>query len=101
MPAFAGKGDRSLGPSYGDMTSAIALFLDTPGRLELPLERIRPALRAHYVDNAGTIYWVGTGRMTPFIQRLVDAEDDGLNPADYPIDTLIDLRDGTRCRAIR
>ena len=94
MPAFAGKGDRSLAPSYGDMTSSIALVLDTPARLELPLERIRPALRAHYVDNGGTIYWVGTGRMTPFIQRLVDAEDDGLNPSDYPIDTLIDLRDG-------
>jgi murein L,D-transpeptidase YcbB/YkuD len=94
MPALAGKGDRSPGPSYGDMTSSIALVLDTPGRLELPLERIRPALKAHYVDNRGTIYWVGTGRMTPFIQRLLDAEDDGLNPADYPIDTLIDLRDG-------
>ncbi|MBK1869359.1 L,D-transpeptidase family protein [Aestuariivirga sp. YIM B02566] len=93
-PAFAGKGDRASGPSFGDMTSSIALFLDSPGRLELPLERIRPALKAHYVDNGGTIYWVGSGRMTPFIQRLVDAEDDGLNPDDYPIDTLIDLRDG-------
>ncbi|MGE0238281.1 MAG: murein L,D-transpeptidase [Parvibaculaceae bacterium] len=94
MPAFAGKGDRSPGPSYGDMTSSIALVLDTPGRLELPLERIRPALKAHYVDNGGTVYWVGTGRMTPFVQRLLDAEDDGLNPSDYPIDTLINLRDG-------
>ena len=93
LPASAGKGDRSMAPSYGDMASSIALLLDSPGRLELPLERIRAALKAHYVDNAGTIYWVGTGRMTPFIQRLLDAEDDGLNPADYPIDTLIDLRD--------
>lgn len=93
-PALAGKGDRASGPSFGDMTSSIALILDSPGRLELPLERIRPALKAHYVDNGGTIYWVGSGRMTPFIQRLVDAEDDGLNPDDYPIDTLIDLRDG-------
>ncbi|MBM3520156.1 MAG: peptidoglycan-binding protein, partial [Alphaproteobacteria bacterium] len=59
----------------------------------LPLERIRPALRAHYVRDGGAIYWVGTGRMTPFIQRLEDAEDDGLNPADYPVDPLIDLRD--------
>jgi L,D-transpeptidase YcbB len=91
--ASAGKGDRSAGPAYGDMTAAIALVLASPDRLELPLERIRAALKAHYVDNGGTIYWVGTGRMTPFIQRLLDAEDDGLNPADYPIDTLIDLRD--------
>ncbi|MGE3875431.1 MAG: murein L,D-transpeptidase [Parvibaculaceae bacterium] len=94
MPAWAGKGDRAATPTYGDMTTSIALFLASPERLELPLERIRPALKAHYVDNAGTVYWVGTGRMTPFIQRLLDAEDDGLNPQDYPIDTLIDLRDG-------
>ncbi|WP_162918718.1 L,D-transpeptidase family protein [Taklimakanibacter deserti] len=94
MPAFAGKGDRSAGPSYGDMTSSIALMLAAPERLELPLERIRQQLKTHYVDNGGTVYWVGTGRMTPFIQRLLDAEDDGLNPDDYPIDTLIDLRDG-------
>jgi len=94
MPAFAGKGDRSAAPSYGDMTSSIALMLASPERLELPLERIRQRLKTHYVDNGGTVYWVGTGRMTPFIQRLLDAEDDGLNPDDYPIDTLIDLRDG-------
>lgn len=92
-PSRAGKGDRSTGPAYDDMAASIALVLDSPQRLELPLERIRAALRAHYIDNAGTIYWVGTGRMTPFIQRLLDAEDDGLNPADYPVDTLIDLRD--------
>jgi L,D-transpeptidase YcbB len=93
VPAWAGKGDRSAGPAYGDMTSSIALMLADPERLELPIERIRAALKAHYVDNTGIVYWVGTGRMTPFIQRLLDAEDDGLNPADYPIDTLIDLRD--------
>jgi len=31
--------------------------------------------------------------MTPFIQRLEDAQFDGLNSADYPVDTLIDVRD--------
>ena len=47
----------------------------------------------HYVRDKGAIYWVGTGRMTPFLQRLADAADDGLNPDDYPIDALIELRD--------
>jgi hypothetical protein len=28
--ASAGKGDRSLGPAYGDMTSSIALMLASP-----------------------------------------------------------------------
>jgi len=90
-PAFAAKGDR--GPDYADVSAAVARILNAPGRLPLPLERIRPALQAHYIRDAGTIYWVGTGRMTPFIQRLAYAEDDGLNPEDYPVDSLIEIRD--------
>ena len=91
MPAEAGKTDRA--PSYEAVSAEIAALLQSPERLPLPLERIRPALIAHYVRDKGTIYWVGTGRMTPFIQRLADAADDGLNPTDYPIDSLIQLRD--------
>ncbi len=90
-PAFAGKSNRV--PNYEAVSAAIARLLQSPERLPLPLERIRPALTAHYVRDGGTIYWVGTGRMTPFIQRLADAADDGLNPEDYPIDSLIQLRD--------
>ncbi|MBL8905199.1 MAG: L,D-transpeptidase family protein [Rhizobiales bacterium] len=90
-PANAGKGD--LNPPYSETGEAIAAILESPDRLALPIQRIRPALKAHYVDNGGTIYWVGTGRMTPFIQRLERAADDGLNPADYPIETLTDVRD--------
>ena len=70
--------------------------LQKPERLPLPLERIRPALTAHLRAGQGPVYWVGTGRMTPFLQRLADAADDGLNPADYPIDALIELRDADR-----
>jgi murein L,D-transpeptidase YcbB/YkuD len=94
-PAHAGKSDR-LSPGFGLTSSAIAQILDSPGRLELPLERVRPALKAHYVTNNGAIYWVGTGRMTPFIQRIANAADDGLNPDDYPASTLIKLRDGIK-----
>jgi len=90
-PASAGKGD--LNPSYEATTQAIAEILESSDRLPLPIQRIRPALQAHYVDNGGTIYWVGSGRMTPFIQRLGRAADDGLNPDDYPIESLIQVRD--------
>ncbi len=91
-PAFA-AGDSNA-PNYQDVATAVAELLNSPDRMALPIERVRQALKAHYVDNAGTIYWVGTGRMTPFIQRLEDAQFDGLNPDDYPIDTLINVRDG-------
>jgi L,D-transpeptidase YcbB len=90
-PAFA-AGDSNA-PNYEDVSSAIGELLNSPERMALPVERVRQALKAHYIDNGGTIYWVGTGRMTPFIQRLEDAQFDGLNPDDYPIDTLIDVRD--------
>ena len=89
--AYAGKGDRV--PSHEGVTAAITEILNSPDRLSLPIERIREALKAHYLNNDGSIYWVGTGRMTPFIQRLEDAQFDGLNPDDYPVDTLIDVRD--------
>jgi murein L,D-transpeptidase YcbB/YkuD len=91
LPAQAGKDDRV--PDYAAVAAAIADILESPKRLELPVERVREALKVHYLDHSGTIYWVGTGRMTPFIQRLLDAEDDGLDPQDYPSETLIDLRD--------
>ncbi len=90
--AQAGPGGRV--PSHEAVSAALAAILNSPERQPLPIERIRPALKAHYLDNGGSIYWVGTGRMTPFIQRLEDAQFDGLNPADYPVDTLIDVRDG-------
>lgn len=83
----------SEAPPATEVQAAISDILNSQERLPLPLERIRPALVAHYVRDQASVYWVGTGRMTPFLQRLADAADDGLNPADYPIDALIELRD--------
>ena len=93
LTAGAEAGRNTPAPDYAAVSAAVAELLQSSERLPLPIERIRPALVAHYVRGKGTIYWVGTGRMTPFIQRLADAADDGLNPDDYPIDALIQLRD--------
>lgn len=93
LAATAQASPSATAPPAAEVQSAIAAVLDSQERLPLPLERIRPALIAHYIRDQAPIYWVGTGRMTPFLQRLADAGDDGLNPADYPIDALIELRD--------
>ena len=61
--------------------------------MELPIERIRPALMSYYVAGRATPYWVGTGRMDQFLARLNGALYDGLNTQDYPIDTLMQMRD--------
>ena len=90
VPGFA---QAKKAPDPDDVANVITAILEDPERLPLPLERIRPALAAHYVRDKGPIYWIGTGRMTPFLQRLADAGDDGLNPGDYPIDALMELRD--------
>ncbi len=76
------------------VSNEIAAILSTSGRLPLPLERVRATLSAHYVKQGGSIYWANTGRMTPFLQRLSRANYDGLNPQDYPVDALTQLRDG-------
>ena len=72
---------------------AIAEILNGSGRLALPLERIRGALKAHYVANGGSIYWAGSTRMDAFINRVQNAAGDGLNPDDYPLDTLIQIKE--------
>ena len=74
--------------------SAIADILSSSSRLPLPHERVRATLNAHYVRNKGIIYWANTGRMTPFLQRIGRANYDGLNPQDYPLEPLTELRDG-------
>ncbi|MCA3556340.1 L,D-transpeptidase family protein [Aestuariivirga sp.] len=93
LAAAAHARPSTAAPPAAAVQAAIAAVLNDPERLPLPLERIRPALIAHYIRDQGPVYWVGTGRMTPFLQRLADAGDDGLNPTDYPIDALIQLRD--------
>ena len=97
VPAVPGRAEYTTkAQDAEDVANVITEILQDPERLPLPLERIRPALLQHYVQDNGAIYWVGTGRMTPFLQRLADeslAEDDGLNPDDYPIDALLELRD--------
>jgi L,D-transpeptidase YcbB len=83
----------ALAQDAGQVQAAIAQLLTSGQRLALPIERIRPALTAHYVSSRGAIYWVGTGRMDSFITRLQKAKNDGLNSADYPVAFLTSLRD--------
>jgi murein L,D-transpeptidase YcbB/YkuD len=63
-------------------------------RLPLPVERIRAALKQHYVANGAAPYWNDSGRRASFLQRLRNAQLDGLNPADYPIDALAEQGGG-------
>ena len=84
---------RALAASEPEIRAALSEMLTGPDRLALPIERIRQALTAYYVNNKGPLYWSDTGHMDKLIARLEQAEYDGLNPADYPAEQLAELRD--------
>jgi L,D-transpeptidase YcbB len=81
---------HALAPA-GEIKAQISSILSSGQRLPLPLERVKATLVAHYVKGNGPVYWVGTGRMLPFIQRMQYALNDGLSPEAYPVNALIDL----------
>jgi L,D-transpeptidase YcbB len=74
-----------------EIKAQINAILSSQQRLPLPLERVRQTLVTHYIKNNGPVYWVGTGRMVPFAQRLQNAAYDGLDPSAYPTAALINL----------
>ncbi len=78
------------------LQAAVKQLLSSGQRMELPIERIRPALTAHYIAGNGPIYWFNAGRMDQFVSRIRMAPYDGLNSQDYPADTLLQLRDAAK-----
>jgi murein L,D-transpeptidase YcbB/YkuD len=70
------------------VTSEIVRLLNSGVSFAPDAERFRPALRVYYKDRAGTLLWLGADRMTTLINRLTRAEEDGLDPSQYPITTL-------------
>ena len=62
--------------SPGEVQSAVSDILTSGQRLPLPMERVKSALTAHYIKGASAPYWVGTGRMQQFLQRMQFAHGD-------------------------
>ena len=68
VASFAQKANAA--PDAATTRDAIIRILNHKDRLPLQLERVRDTLKQHYIENQGEIFWVGTGRMTPLVQRL-------------------------------
>ncbi len=80
-------------PQVEVVQAAIGTILNSPGRLPFHLQRVRKALTAHYVTNGAPSYWVHSpSHVSQFVQRMMLADDDGLKPADYPADYLLNLK---------
>lgn len=59
-------------------------LLENEPRLPLPIRQRRDALRVYYQELGGDLLWLGTPRAGALVARLKAAEDDGLDPKDYP-----------------
>ncbi len=70
------------------VTTEIVRLLDSDLPLTRDLERVRPTLRVYYKDQAGKLLWLGSPRLNALINRLSRAEEEGLDPAHYPVDGL-------------
>ncbi len=87
---FAAMGHAVAAPPDA-IKAQIRAILTNGQRLPLPLERVKATLVAHYLKNDAGVYWVDTGRMLPFVQRMNAAVYDGLDTTSYPVTALIDL----------
>jgi len=70
--------------------NVIDLLANEP-RLPLPIRQRRDALLAYYQEFGGDLLWLGTPRADALVALLKDAEDDGLDPKDYPAEQLARL----------
>jgi murein L,D-transpeptidase YcbB/YkuD len=70
--------------------NVIDLLANEP-RLPLPIKQRRDALRAYYQEFGGDMLWLGTPRADALVARLKAAEEDGLDPKDYPSGQLAKL----------
>ncbi len=94
VTAQAAKGDSFS--SRDQVAEQVVTILSAEDRLPLPLQRVRKALTAHYVDNSGRLFWVGSPRMDQLIAHVSKAEQDGLFAHDYPVNYLQSLKDSLK-----
>src|SRR5690606_18134429 len=69
----------------------VRTVLGDESRKALPIENYRLDLIRYYAAEGAMPLFIGTGRARGLIDRMLDSEYDGLDPARYPIEFLEDL----------
>lgn len=82
--ASAVSPDTSPAPSR-----IIVGLLEGDAPLPPSVDEFRSALKQYYSDNGGVALWGDLSRKTALIEHLARAEQDGLNPANYPLSDLV------------
>jgi L,D-transpeptidase YcbB len=97
MLCLGAKDADAATPLTGEQAAAVVInladLLANEPELPLPVRQRHEALDAYYQEEAGPLLWIGSDRMTALVERLSVAGNDGLDPADYPVDRLADLAD--------
>lgn len=66
-------------------------LLASEPNLPLPVRQRQEALAAYYAGQDGELLWLGQERAPAFIEWMRSAADDGLDPAAYPTEQLVNL----------
>lgn len=75
--------------SKSPVNEVVVALLSTPDSLEFQVRKRVEALKQFYSDPASQTLWDDVGRSKAFLRRLHNAQEDGLDPADYPVDVLM------------
>lgn len=79
-------------PTPDTFEQAVSVLLSQDHSVPLPVRQRKAALKAYYVDAAGTpIWWRNPAMRAALIHALERAEDEGLNTTDYPVESLREL----------
>jgi murein L,D-transpeptidase YcbB/YkuD len=87
-----------------ELAAARLNIIDILGRdpnLPLPVRQRRDELLGYYGDEAGSLLWLGATRSNDFLNRLRAADEDGLDPAAYPVDRLAHVMESAANADIR
>lgn len=79
-------------PTNDPVNEVVLALLATPESLEFQVRNRAEALKNYYSDPASRTLWDDVERANGLLHRLRNAQDDGLDSADYPINVLIDSR---------
>ena len=71
------------------LKEAIVALLAMPDSLEFQVRNRIDALKQYYSDASSSTLWDDAERADAFLHRLRVAQNDGLDPSDYPSDVLI------------
>lgn len=92
QPSIAAVQAARSPAELASIRSSIFELLSNEQGMPLPIKQRREALRSYYQELGGELLWLEGDRAEAFISRLKGAEQDGLDPNDYPSKQLASLR---------